>query len=113
VSSSYQAHLYPRLNMAIFYSPARIFHTSLQSLITIDFEGVRVYSHDLIPIGEKLIITLFFPDETELSCTVRVVWSQMVTLLDSAPYEIGLEFLDIPQASQQYLNQYLQQLETV
>lgn len=112
MNSNYQPHLYPRLNTAIFYSPARIFHTSFQSLVSIDFEGIRVYSHELLPTGKKLTITLFFPDDIEHSCTVRVAWSQAVTLFDNISYEIGLEFLDIPQASQHYLNTYLQQLET-
>lgn len=84
---------YPRFNSPIYCRPAR-FTSPRTPLVNIGLGGIRVYSDKTFKVGERLEIELFLPDNTSMTCNVKVVW---INQLDgaTAKYDVGLEFLEV------------------
>ena len=66
--------------------------------------GIRLYSHNFIPIKEEMALTLQVDAEKQIDLQGRVVWVQRVP--HSEYYQLGLEF-----ASQQPDNQSQKKLQ--
>ncbi len=85
---------YPRLNAPIYCRPARL--TSPRTpLINVGLGGIRVYSDRPFKVGERLEIELFLPDKTSITCNVKVVWLNQLNDTSTAPYDVGLHFLEV------------------
>jgi c-di-GMP-binding flagellar brake protein YcgR len=94
--SSAERRRYPRVTLPVYYRPARLRagHPA-KPLLNIGLGGVRVYSDEILHLGERLEIELFFADNTTLTCTVKVVWVNALNKTEMAHYDVGLEFIDI------------------
>ncbi len=95
-SSVDERRRYPRVTMPVYCRPARLrAGRQPQQLLDIGLGGVRVYSDETLTLDERLEIELFFADNTSMSCTVKVVWVNLLADDSPARYEVGLEFIDI------------------
>lgn len=62
--------------------------------------GMRVYSDDPHPLGDKLEIDLFSADGDDfVTCLTEVVWLREIPGGTPARYDVGLRFLEIPAAA--------------
>ncbi|MFN3531697.1 MAG: PilZ domain-containing protein [Candidatus Brocadia sp.] len=84
---------YPRLNAPIYCRPAR-FTSPRAPLVNIGLGGIRVYSDKTFKVGERLEIELFLPDNSSITCNVKVVWMNQLGG-STAKYDVGLQFLEI------------------
>ncbi|GAK55549.1 hypothetical protein U27_02383 [Candidatus Vecturithrix granuli] len=87
---------YPRYNAPICYRSAPFF-SSRKPLVNIGLGGVRIYSDDQFKIGKRLEIELLLPDSEILRFTAKVVWQHPLPENSAAAYDVGLQFLDIPE----------------
>ena len=99
---------YPRFNAPICYRSASFFSTR-KPLINIGLDGIRIYSNNKFKIGKRLEIELLLPDDDILTCTAKVVWQNALPEDATAKYEIGLQFLDVPEHGLQRLAEVLEQ----
>ncbi len=75
------------------------FHFSLQRerIIDISLGGIRTFTDKKYKVGKKLDIELLLPDKSGIKCTVKVVWIDTLPEGSHSLYEIGLEFLKLPE----------------
>lgn len=73
----------------------------------ISLGGVRVYSDDQHKPGKRLTLELFFPDNSSLTVTAEVVWSQSLPEGAPARYDIGLRFINVSSADLERLGTVL------
>lgn len=86
---------YPRFKAPILYRVAPIF-SSRKPLTNIGLGGIRIYSDEEFKIGKRFEVELFLPDKTSMTCTARVAWLKSLPEGAVAKYDVGLEFLDMP-----------------
>lgn len=100
---------YVRLNAPIYCRPAR-FTSPRTPPVNIGLGGIRVYSDKTFKAGERLEIELFLPDNTSVTCDVKVVW---INQLDGSPaqYDVGLQFLEAEGTDMKRLASILKQNE--
>ena len=84
---------YPRLHAPVFFRLAR-FRSTRYPVVNVGLGGLSVYSDEPLKVGERLDVELLLSEENVFDCLVRVAW---VSALENgpAPYDIGLELLDI------------------
>ena len=100
---------YPRFSAPICYRSAPFFSTR-NPLLNIGLGGIRIYSNERFKIGKRLEIELFLPDDDEiLKFTAKVVWQNALPEDATAKYDIGLQFLNIPEDGLQRLAKVLEQ----
>jgi hypothetical protein len=88
--------IYPRLKVPMLWrSPGLI--VKLSRTVNVSMGGARVFSDDRMKIGSKLNLELMPDPETSVQVLARVAWID--ELGDGAParYDVGLEFLDVPE----------------
>lgn len=98
---------YPRINSPIYCRPAR-FTSPRSPLVNIGLGGIRVYSDKKHKVGERLEIELFLPDNTSMTCNVKVVWLNPQEV-STARYDVGLQFLGVERHDLQRLAGILKQ----
>jgi c-di-GMP-binding flagellar brake protein YcgR len=83
--------------------------TLVTRLRTVDVSpgGARVYSDDRLEVGQKLELDLQVTKERLVSVLARVVWVDELPAGGPAKYDIGLEFLDVPEQLRNRLSQWL------
>jgi c-di-GMP-binding flagellar brake protein YcgR len=86
---------YPRFKAPICYRSASFF-APRKPLVNIGLGGIRIYSNDKLKIGKRLEIELLLPEDEVLEFTAKVVWQQELPEDESARYDVGLQFLDVP-----------------
>jgi len=69
----------------------------LSRTVNVSMGGARVFSDDRMKVGSKLNLELLPDPETSVQVLARVAWID--ELEDGAParYDVGLEFLDVPE----------------
>jgi hypothetical protein len=79
----------------LWRSPGLI--VKLSRTVNVSMGGARVFSDDRMKIGSKLNLELMPDPETSVQVLARVAWID--ELGDGAParYDVGLEFLDVPE----------------
>jgi hypothetical protein len=79
----------------LWRSPGLI--AKLSRTVNVSMGGARVFSDDRMKIGSKLNLELMPDPETTVQVLARVAWID--ELADDAPakYDVGLEFLDVPE----------------
>jgi PilZ domain len=87
---------FPRLNVPVFFRPARLFGPR-QLAQDVSRGGIRVYTDDALELGTRLEIELFLPEGESLTIDVRVAWIRELVEQDTR-YEAGLEFLVMDEA---------------
>ena len=69
----------------------------LSRTVNVSMGGARVFSDDRMKVGAKLNLELLPDPDTSVQVLARVAWID--ELEDGAParYDVGLEFLDVPE----------------
>jgi hypothetical protein len=82
-------------------------------LRTVDMSigGARVYSDDLLKLGTSLQIELLAGPDSTVQVLARVVWIDELEGGKPARYDVGLEFLDVPEEMTSRLAAILQKDE--
>lgn len=73
--------------------------SAVQSTVDISRGGSRIYSDERLPVGSTLQLKFFVPGNDSLNCEVKVAWLRETTTDSPAKYEVGLQFLEISEAS--------------
>ncbi|MDY0096700.1 MAG: PilZ domain-containing protein [Candidatus Vecturithrix sp.] len=98
---------YPRYTAPICYRSAPFF-SSRKPLVNIGLGGMRIYSDDQFKLGKRLEIELLLPNDEILRFTAKVVWQHPLPQGSVAAYDVGLQFLDIPQEGIERLSKVLE-----
>lgn len=86
---------YPRIQAPVYCRPAPLL--APVASVDIGLGGVRVYSDEQFEVGSRMEIELFLREEPSLIFTVQVVWINPLPGGAPARYDVGLQFLDVPQ----------------
>lgn len=67
-----------------------------QRVSNISLGGVRLYSDQRLDVGEEVELELYFPSGFSDIGRARVVWINELPPNSGASYDVGLEFLELP-----------------
>jgi c-di-GMP-binding flagellar brake protein YcgR len=83
------------------------------SLRTVDVSagGARVYTDDRLQTGQKLELDLLVDEGRTLSILARVVWVDELPALGPAKFDVGLEFLEVPEEMRSKLSEVLTRMD--
>jgi hypothetical protein len=70
---------------------------NLSRTVNMSQTGARVYSDDRLKIGTKLNLELLAGPENVVQVLARVVWVDELPKDSPAKFDVGLEFLDVPE----------------
>ena len=65
--------------------------------VNMSLGGARVFSDDRLKLGTKLYIELLPDPDSSVQVLARVVWIDELPAGAPARYDVGLEFLDVPE----------------
>jgi c-di-GMP-binding flagellar brake protein YcgR len=94
-NSEKERRRFPRLTHPVYYRLARSKELR-QRVSNISAGGVRIYSDVRFEKNEQIELELFFPDGYSGKGTTRVVWVHSLPPGSGPLYDIGLEFLELP-----------------
>jgi len=87
--------IYPRLKVPMLWrSPGMV--AKLRT-VNMSLGGARVYSDDRLKLGRKLHLELLAGPDSTVQVLARVVWIDELAAGEPARYDVGLEFLDVPE----------------
>ncbi len=86
---------FPRIAAPVYYRVAKS-EDLRQRVSDISMGGVRLYSDERFEIGQKLDLELYFPNDVSGKVIARVVWIKELPPGAGAVYDVGLEFLELP-----------------
>ena len=86
---------FPRLSAPVYYRVAKS-KDLRQRVSNISLGGVRIYSDERFEIDQNLELELYFPNGFYGKGFVRVVWIKELPPGSGAVYDVGLEFLHLP-----------------
>ena len=86
---------FPRLTSPVYYRIEKL-HSLRQRVSNISVGGVRIYSDQRLDKGEEIELELHFPSGYEGKGTARVVWIKELPPGSGSSYDVGLEFLFLP-----------------
>ncbi len=69
--------------------------------------GMRVYSDEPFEIGARFEVELFMPSGDSVTCLTEVMWTRPIPGGDPAAYDVGLKFLQVPEAGRSALETLL------
>ena len=70
--------------------------------------GISFYSDKSVPSDKETEVLLFLPDKEEpVSVSAKAVWQRKASLEDNAPYDTGIEILDIREEDKNSFLKYL------
>ena len=75
--------------------------------VDVSLGGMRIFSDDLLKIGQRLEIELLVADGDALQFTTRVVWIETLPPGGHARYDVGLEFLHVEDGVRAHLQNLL------
>jgi c-di-GMP-binding flagellar brake protein YcgR len=83
--------------------------TLVARLRTVDLSlgGARVYTDDRLKIGQKLELDLLVSKGRTVRVLARVVWVDELPAAGPARYDVGVEFLEVPEEMRSRLSQVL------
>ena len=84
---------YPRLDAPVFCRPAGRLLFRRRKAVDVSLGGLRLYADDAPAIGDRLELELFLPDESEMLCTVEVVWIEELPQGSPARFDVGAKFV--------------------
>lgn len=70
-----------------------------QSAVDISRGGSRIYSNQFWQVGARLKLEFFVPENDKVTSYVKVAWIKEAHTDAPAQYEVGLQFLEISEAS--------------
>jgi c-di-GMP-binding flagellar brake protein YcgR len=86
---------FPRIAAPVYYRLAKS-DDLRQRVSNISLGGVRLYSDERYEIGQTLDLELFFPNDVSGKVTAIVRWIKELPPGSGAVYDVGLEFLELP-----------------
>jgi hypothetical protein len=98
---------YPRVRAPIYCRPARR-RLPRRQVVDVGLGGMRVYSDEPFQIGARFEIELFLPDGGSVTCLTEVVWIRSLSTQQPAKYDVGLQFLDVPDRARERLGEVLE-----
>jgi hypothetical protein len=98
---------YPRLKAPIYYRSSSV--SSCKPVVNISLGGLCIHSDEKLKIGKRLEFELMLPDDTILTCIVRVVWQYPLPAGSDAKYDIGLRFANVSDNMLHQLSEALEQ----
>ena len=69
----------------------------LSRTVNVSMGGARVFSDDRMKVGSKLNLELLPDPDTSVQVLARVAWIDELENGAPARYDVGLEFLDVPE----------------
>lgn len=93
--SEHKERRYPRVKAQILYRPPKVFGQKRQAP-DISFGGMRIYSNKLLQKGSTHNIEIFLPSGQTAMVLARVAWVDAYPKDSDALYDIGLEFIHVP-----------------
>jgi hypothetical protein len=97
-----------RVNAPVFCRPIGQPLFGRRKAVDVSLGGLRVYADDPPMAGERLELELFLPDQSELLCTVEVVWVDELPEGSPARYDVGVKFVSLDAADRERLGTVLQ-----
>jgi hypothetical protein len=79
--------------------------------VNMSLGGARVYSDDRMKLGRKVHLELLAGPDSTVQVLARVVWIDELPAGEPARYDVGLEFLDVPEEMTSRLAAILQKDE--
>ena len=70
--------------------------------------GVRIYSDEPLDTGQTLELEFVCPDGRTLQAAARVAWSRKLPPGAAGVYDVGMEFVDLPEADRKTLESVLE-----
>ena len=87
---------FPRLSSQVYCRIGRS-QSLRQRVSNISLGGVRIYSDQRLDVGEEVELELHFPSGFSDIGRARVVWIKEMLPDSGASYDVGLEFLELPE----------------
>jgi hypothetical protein len=75
--------------------------------LDVSLGGLRIYADDPPKAGDRLELELFLPDQSELVCTVEVVWVEDLPEGSPARHDVGVKFVSIDARDRERLSTVL------
>ncbi|TMB32720.1 MAG: hypothetical protein E6J58_22640 [Deltaproteobacteria bacterium] len=97
-----------RVNAPVFCRPVGQPLFSRRKAVDVSLGGLRVYADDPPMSGDRLELELFLPDQSEVMCTVEVVWVEALPEGSPARYDVGVKFVTISPVDRERLSTVLQ-----
>jgi hypothetical protein len=97
---------YPRLPSQVYYRIGKS-HSLRQRVSNISLGGARIYSDHRLDVGEVVELELHFPSGFSEKGSARVVWIKELPPDSGASYDVGLEFLELPEEAVKELKETL------
>ncbi len=98
---------FPRVNAPVFCRPVGVQLFGRRRAVDVSLGGVRIYADDPPKTGDRLELELFLPDESEVMCTIEVVWVEDLPEGSPARYDVGAKFVSISPADRERLQAVL------
>ena len=89
---------FPRLPSPVYYRIAKS-QTLRQRVSNISLGGVRIYSDQRLDVGEQVDLELHFPNGFSGKGTARVIWIKHLPPESGTNYDVGLEFVKLPEGA--------------
>lgn len=102
--SNSERRRFQRVKAPIYCRPARR-RLGRRKVVDVGLGGLRVYSDEPFKIGERMEIDLFMPDGDGdyITCLTEVVWIQAIEGGNPAAFDVGLQYLDVPEKARAML----------
>ena len=97
-----------RVNAPVFCRPVGQPLFGRRKAVDVSLGGLRVYADDPPMSGDRLELELFLPDQSEVVCTVEVVWVEQLPEGSPARYDVGVKFVTISPGDRERLSTVLQ-----
>jgi hypothetical protein len=99
---------FPRVNAPVFCRPTGTPFFGRRKAVDVSLGGLRIYADDAPKTGDRLELELFLPDQTEVICTVEVVWVDDLPEGSPARYDVGAKFVTIATGDRERLQAVLE-----
>ena len=87
--------IYPRLKVPMLWrSPGMV---ARLRMVDVSLGGARVYSDDRLKLGTRVDLELLASPGSTVQVLARVVWIDELGPSGPARYDVGLEFLEVPE----------------
>ncbi len=103
-----------RVKSPVLCRPAGgLFRKASPAIQNISMGGLRVFSDDVYPVGDRLELELFLPDGESIVIITEVVWIETLPPNNPAAYDVGLKFVHCRPEALERLQKTLEPAEPI